>query len=691
MKAIERPLPRSALLWLLVAGVLVFMPHHSHLPWFFWGMALITTGWRWLMHRGQLPYPNAKTKMAAVVLVGGGVVAGFSGHYSLESAVGFFVAMSLLKTLEMRTQRDGYIVVFLCFFLLATGFLFEQEVLWGLLGIVATWVLIGTLVALQLGQQGTGAAKQPGFAVVSRFATGILLISLPLMLVVYLLFPRFGPLWSIKLQSEQAMTGLSDSMSPGDIASLSQSDELAFRATFESGQQPPRNQLYWRALVLDQYDGRSWQRSGSRRNVTWYPEMPEYQVEQLRRAGVEGVTRYEIIQEPTGQNWLFTLRDGGSMEPGIGLTSSGVLVDRRPVFQRKRYRGYGIDGQYARHQLGYVQRRLNLQLPDDGNPRTRAWAQQLWQQNPTADVFVQALLDHFAASFTYTLKPPVLGDDDIDEFLFDTQRGFCAHFAGAFVYAARLVGIPARVVTGYQGGEWNNAENYLTVRQYDAHGWAEIWLDGVGWVRVDPTAAVAPSRIELGLEQALAGEGSFMENSLIKPGQILSMPWLNQLRLKLESVNYLWHRWVLSYDGERQKSMLRSIFNRTDYLYFIWWIIGAVIAVFVVIAALMLAKGPARSRSAERRGWDMLLADCEKAGIAVAASESPLSVLQRLQRQYPSARPALLQLATLMEQRLYAAPSQADAVSTKAVLAAIKQARRALKRAQKLARKQAES
>ncbi|WP_221794815.1 transglutaminaseTgpA domain-containing protein [Oceanobacter mangrovi] len=661
-------LPRAALLWLLGSSLAALLPHYSHLPILVWVIAAAIVGWRWLMFRGVLPYPGKITKVLAVTAVAGAVVAGFSGRYTLESATAFFVAMSLLKLLEMRNQRDGFVVVFLAAFLLAVGFLFEQGIGWGLFGIVELWLLLATLVALQL-----GSSQLPMFAVIHRHTNRLMLVSLPVMLVFYLFFPRLAPLWTFNLQAEKAKTGLSETMSPGDIASLSQSGELAFRVTFDSGQQLPRQQLYWRAMVLDEYDGRRWSFSRRGRDVDWFGSGNDYQPS-------DADTGYEIIQEATSERWLFSLRNGAALEQGIGYTSTDLLVSRLPVYQRKRYRSVArATAASTPAYLPLSQRQFNLQLPESGNPRLRQWVREQLAAGTPPEQLMNSLLERFRQSFVYTLKPPVLGADDIDQFLFDSQRGFCAHYAGAFVYTARLAGIPARVVAGYQGGQWNSTENYLSVRQYDAHAWAELWRDGQGWVRVDPTAAVSPARIELGLEEAMREEGSFMEDSLIKPAQLRQLGWLYELSMKVDSINYLWQRWVLSYDKSRQQQLLQSFMTRSSFMDMVWWLIAAVLAAFAVMTLLMVLRAPSQKQSRIKQQWEKLLLLARHAGINAESGASPLSVIAQLQQSYPDLKTELAVLQRRFDQHLYA-PDGATADTERQLLLQLKLCQLLIKR-----------
>ncbi len=541
---ITHSIPRPATPWLLAAVAISLVLHYSHLPIWMWGLAVLTASWRWMVHLGRWSYPGRTLKLIAVLLAVLAVGSTFSGRFSLESAAAFLIAACVLKLLEMRTLRDAYVVIFMAYFTLATGFLFEQELLAGLLALFAIWLMTTALISAHRTSQGTQSASQ--------VAGKLLLASLPVMLLLYFLFPRLGPLWNVRLQSDQARTGLSESMAPGEIANLSQSDELAFRVTFENNQPLPRQQLYFRALTLDRYDGRRWSPSGIFTEVDYAPNAWR------PPADAEGVVRYEVIQEPTDQRWLFALRGVGAVEPRTGLTGDDRLVYRTEVRQRIRYQVESLPNVSIAEQ-GLTRRvwQQSVQLPGRGNERARQWAAERYQGDASA--FVNQMLQHFRQQpYFYTLQPPALASDDIDGFLFDTRRGFCAHYAGAMTFMLRSVGVPARVVAGYQGGEWNGEAGYLTVRQFDAHAWVEYWQAGQGWISVDPTAAVAPERIEQGLREALAGEEeeNFLADNPLSPHRFTGISWLNSMRLQFDQLNFYWHRFVLSYDRGRQQQLL---------------------------------------------------------------------------------------------------------------------------------------
>lgn len=664
----QHALPAVAIFWMLLALASALLLHTVHLPLWLWSVTLFSVGWRWQVYRGRLSYPGSLIKTAAVVVATLGVVFSFDKTFSLESAAAFLVAASTLKLLEMKDQRDGHILVFLSYFLLAVGFLFEQGILAGVLGIVAVWLITSALVALQQRSRSVAGIDA------ARIAARLLLASLPFMLVMYLVFPRFGPLWSVGLQSSAAKTGLSDQMAPGDIASLSQSDELAFRVSFKDGLPPPRQQWYWRALILDHYDGRRWQ-PGLNPAIEWYSQKGW-----RPPADADGVLHYEVIQEPTDQKWLFAMRGVAAVNEQTGMTEDDRLVHRRKVRQRLRYDVLSWpEVTLDEAGLSPLIQRQTTRFPAHTNPRAQQWARQLLQQSGSEQAFIAALLQHFREqAFYYTLKPPALGENDIDAFLFDTRRGFCAHYSGALTFLARAAGIPARVVVGYQGGEWNADEQYLTVRQYDAHAWVEVWYAGQGWTRVDPTAAVSPARIEFGLEQAVADEGTFLEDQVFSTHRLKSVGWLNRLRLEWDSLNYYWQRWVLSYDKQRQQTLFNQWLGVRSYETLLYGLALA-FAVFFLLAALWLwwSQRP-KASSRELRAWLSLQKKAARLGVEAQTGETPACYLQRLARAFPQQQAQIQALERLLIQAFYAQTDGPDKVQQRLLAAAISRLRRAL-------------
>jgi hypothetical protein len=364
MKQATISIPRISLLWLLAGVGSSLLLHTKHLPIWFLIPLIICVGWRALTHIGRLPYPNKLVKVLVVVLAGSVVVIAFDRRLSLEGASAFLVMAAMLKLLEMKTQRDAYVVVFISYFILVCGFLFDQSIIAALVGISSVWIITSAMVALHMSTPAGNVGALP----VARYSASVLTAALPFMLFAYLLFPRLGPLWSIGLQSKEARTALSTEMAPGDIAKLSQSDTLAFRATFDDNRRPPQNELYWRALMLDFYDGNAWRPSKPVTSADWFSgrdldNRPEQAI------------GYDIIQEPTDEQYLFALRGVQALEENTGVTNEDFLLSRKPVFQRLRYRAWSdLTVSKQRDGLTWQERQQYLQLPSQGNLKARQWA-----------------------------------------------------------------------------------------------------------------------------------------------------------------------------------------------------------------------------------------------------------------------------------------------------------------------------
>ncbi|MGA2839957.1 MAG: DUF3488 and transglutaminase-like domain-containing protein [Steroidobacteraceae bacterium] len=439
-----------------------------------------------------------------------------------------------LKLLETRTRRDIYVIVMIIYFLsLAT--LLAGDSFWLLSYLVAVcWLTTSTLLRL------TSSSPGGNWRSSIRYAGRLLAQALPVAVAFWLFFPRFGgPLWQMPDAGGGATTGLSDSMSPGDIEELAMSDEVAFRVHF-SGSTPPAQERYWRGPVLHDFDGHSWRRtdSGPILAPTLLFQGPAYQ--------------YTVSLEPSPHNWLFVL-DWPSQwnAPRAYLTSDYMLVEPNAVAQPIDVVATSYGHVSAALPLTPAMRRRDTRLPPGRNPRSFRLAQELRNAHPDDMGYVNAVLDMFRREpFFYTLTPPRLAEDSVDGFLFDTRRGFCGHFASAFAAMMRAVGIPARVVTGYQGGTYNRFADYWIVRQSDAHAWDEVWIDGHGWLRVDPTATIAPARVERGLNDIVAAGAPFTSRWQQRT------PWLTDTRLRLDALRLLWRERILQFDSSSQDKLL---------------------------------------------------------------------------------------------------------------------------------------
>ncbi|WP_210396434.1 transglutaminase TgpA family protein [Motiliproteus sediminis] len=649
-------IPRNAMTWLLVAMFAGIIPHVDRLPIWVTLVCLLCGGWRIMVYRGRWALPGGWLR-ALLVFSGGAAV---WGHYGTlmgpEAGSALLLLGFCFKLMETHTRRDAFVVVILGYFVVATAFFFRLEIVDTLYLLLVCFLVTAALLGLHQSPLQTAPRRT------AWLAARLMLQSVPLTLVLFLLVPRIGPIWALEQPSASARTGLSDEMTPGDIARLSQSPALAFRVEFE-GAVPATDQLYWRALVLDQFDGRTWRRHPQQLHPDWvvWPGNPNPWRSSQQALGQ--ATAYRVIMEPTDKRWLFALDLARSDQRGIGQTRDFRLVNRVPVSQPFSYRVESALNHRLDPELPYWLARRNLQLPEDGNPRSRELALQLRQRSGDAEELVSNALALFRQQpFSYTLKPPLLSGDRVDQFLFDSRRGFCAHYAGALVFLLRAAGQPARVVTGYQGGEFNPLGNYVLVHQFDAHAWVEVWLPGKGWQRVDPTAVVAPSRVAEGLEQAVAGEGSFLADSGFSPLQYRQWAWVSQLRLGWDYLNFAWHRSVLGYDADSQRRWLSSWLGGVDWRRLGVALVVAIAAVLGVLALWVLWRNGATTRDPVLKEYQRLCADGERRGVARQPGEAPGRYLQRLGETFPGQARQYQQCARLLDDHLYRAEPTPGAV-----------------------------
>jgi transglutaminase-like putative cysteine protease len=585
-----------------------------------WLAALVGTVlvWRFYIAHRNLNFPG-KWLMGLVALAGAaGVLLEFRTLLGRDAGVALLVIMLALKFLETRTQRDAMLLGQLGFFLLVTNFLYSQTIGTALYMLACAWLLIAVLIGMQF----TG--PWPGWRQPARRAGLLLLQALPLMLVLFLLFPRIqGPLWGLPHDAHAGLSGLSDNMSPGSLNSLILSDAVAFRAEFR-GRIPEAQALYWRGPVLWNYDGKTW-------------TAPRFVLNAGELASSEPLIEYTVTLEPHNKRWLFALEMPTLRPPRSFVTRDMQLLSATPVRSRMRYEmkshqriTYGADDSETLLQRA-------LQLPEGFNPRTLGHARKLRQQFDDDRQLVDAVLAGFRnENFVYTLSPPLLGEHAVDEFLFGTRRGFCEHYASAFTVLMRAAGIPSRVVTGYQGGQINPVGDYVLVRQADAHAWSEIWLKGSGWVRIDPTAAVSPARVERGIASALPSSDPL---PMFVRGNI---EWLQRMRLTWDSVTYTWNQWVLGYNPERQRQFLSNI-GFSDAT---WQKLAVVLflcagAAVLVGAALAFRELRSKRQDAVRAAYERFCRVLARGGLPRHPAEGPKRYAERAGRWRPAAAAAI--------------------------------------------------
>jgi transglutaminase-like putative cysteine protease len=607
-------------LLLLAACLAVLAPHMLHLPLWTSALCLVTLCWRgWITLAGKrLPPVAVLLPVAAASLAM--VRVEYQTLLGRNPGVAMLVLLLAFKLLEMRARRDLFVVVFLSLFIVLTNFFYSQTIPTALMMLLALVLLL----AAQMSFQYTGL--QPPLARRLKASAQIVLLAVPLTAVLFVLFPRIqGPLWGLPGDAGAARTGLSDSMAPGSMAELALSNEVAFRVLFQ-GRPPANRDLYWRAVVLTDFDG-----------VTWTRRARHAPQATLNLATRGPLVRYQITQEPTGQRWLFALEQPRALpdlERGRArVTPELELVAPAPVMQRIRYDAASFPG--AAFQVDESREQLNggLRLPVGFNPRALEYGYTLRQQHRDNQALVAAVLHRFRNEpFRYTLSPPPLGRDGIDDFLFGTRAGFCEHYAGAFVFVMRAAGVPARVVTGYQGGEVNPVDGYMSVRQSDAHAWAEVWLRERGWVRVDPTGAVSPARVERNLAGALAPAPGML-GAMVGPQ---GLSWFAPVRFNLAALGNAWNQWVLDYTPQRQKALIERLGLSSQGAIGLLAILAALAAALTLLPLL-----------ADRRRGDPLdrvyAAFCEimrRRGFPRAAHEGPRAYCARLLAAEAAPQPA---------------------------------------------------
>jgi transglutaminase-like putative cysteine protease len=641
-------LPRDArdTLFLLFVIGWVVMPHMANLPWWTSLLAVGVLIWRGTIAASGRPLPG---RSWMVVLLAVTLVGTWASHRTLlgrDAGVTLIVALLALKTLELRARRDAFVVFFLGFFTMLTNFFFSQSLPVAAAMLVA---LLGLLTALVNAHMPVG---RPPLLEAARTAGWMALLGAPIMAVLFVLFPRFAPLWGIPSDAMSGRSGLSAQMQVGAVASLALDDSVAFRVKFE-GPPPVQGDLYFRGPVLTEFDGREW-RPLLRSVLSRFPP-PRIGDPQL--VGYGTPVRYEMTLEPNNRPWLLTL-DAATQAPvvaGMEAAMTGELqwVASRPVVDLTRYQA----ASHVNFRHGPQRRMLVLpeytQLPPGFNPRTLEMAGAMMRENTSGDALslVQAALRRLrTGGYTYTLDPGVYGQHTADEFWFDRKEGFCEHIASAFVVLMRAMSIPARLVTGYQGGERNAIDGFWVVRQSDAHAWTEVWLEGRGWIRIDPTGVVAPGRTG-SLQRLLAPRGAFataMETVNPNLSALLRSTW--------EAMNNGWNQWILNYTQSRQLNLLRNLGFETPS----WEDLARVLIAVVVVVALFGALWSWWDRM-QHDPWLRLLTHVRKrlrqAGLEVGAATPPREIAKLVTTRFGADASGLAQWLLKLEAQRYARTS----------------------------------
>ncbi len=586
------------------------LPHLPRMPKLFALLIVVLLAWRLVQRlRGGAKIP-ALVKLPLVVLIPVLVIADYGNVFGREPGTALACAMLALKLVETETRRDARAAIAFASFVLMSALLFNSDLVFTLMLCGALSLLLATLYELEPRPE---PASKPNWR--KHIGDGLragafaLFAAVPLCLCVFVFLPRLGsPLWGAPTDDKTSRTGLGDEMDPTSLQELLVDDSAAFRVSFD-GPVPERAQRYWRGPVLTRFDGKVWTRARFIADA--------HRGDTVDSAGE--IVDYEITLEPSDRRWLLAL-DVPLAAPDNAVRGADMsLVSDKPVDQLLRYRGRSALRYRLDPQLGARERERNLTLPPGFDPRTRALAAQWRSELADDEAIARAPLDLFRKDFFYTLAPPDLGRDSVDDFLFETRRGFCQHFASAYTFLMRAAGIPARVVTGYQGGYFNTLGNYLVVRQSDAHAWSEVWLNGRGWVRVDPTGAVSPQRVQLGAQAAAGASAQWYHSD-----------WLVGLRNQFDLVNRGWNSLVVQFNELRQQSLLTPFgIAKAEY----YDLIGVLIGTSTVLLALYswwVLRRPREPGDALDAAYARLCRKLARSGAARAAQEGPRTYADRL-------------------------------------------------------------
>lgn len=643
--------PRAAAgeYFLLGVAALVIAPHVVQLPLWCSAFVALMLLWRTGVASTAVPRPGRAVLVLLLVLSVAAIGLNFRTLVGTEASVTLVVVLLSLKALEMHARRDIFVVFFLGFFTVLTQFLNSQSLFSVATMLLGTWGLLSILVMAHM------PGSEPSIRYALLTAWKMAAWGLPVMAVLFVLFPRVGPLWAIPDEKPQARTGLSDSMPVGSVAELARDNRIAMRISFDQGA-PPAEQLYFRAHVLSQFDGQQWTSDDAQTQAP--PVRGDVRVE-------GAMVSYEVSLEPHGKTFL-PLLDITPMEPSseeITVQANADLRWRSPQAVQELLRYHATSA--TRYRYGLLESAQSLaaqtRLPAGLNPRLLAWATEVRKQPQMADADAQGLsaylLAHLArGNYRYTLQPGTYGRHAADEFWFDRKTGFCEHFASAYVIAMRAMGVPARIVTGYQGAERNGVDGMWTVRQSDAHAWAEFWQQDKGWVRVDPTASSAPYRLSESerLTDIVGGLGGVIGN--LSPGL-----WI-QLRDGWEALNHRWNSWVTNYGSSQQLELLRQFGFETPSQDQLAYVLAALLGLAALVGALW-ARWRQPPDQVWRRLHRLLLRKLAACGLPSGAHQSPRALAQALGQAFGDAAQPMCNWLLRLEQARYQAGASTGALS----------------------------
>lgn len=635
----------SAHLWLLAGLTLAIAPHLTRLPLLISLPTLALLGWRLLFELRFAVMPSRQLRWLFTIVALGAVFFSFHSLFGRQAGIGLLAVMLALKLTEMNSPRDISVVIGLGYFVVVTVFMFDQSIFIGLYMLLVVTLLTTALLAISRGNNPLAQSRN------LRQAAIMLAQAAPIALLMFVLFPRIpGPLWNLPSGSFAATTGLSDSMSPGEISQLSDNDAVAFRVQFYDPLPPPE-QRYWRGPVFINYDGKTWGHPDydPQRRQGLPPRKPRtFPATPFQASG--NPLSYQLTLEPHQRHWLFALDLPGILPAKSWLSREYEIIARTPVTQVLQY----SIASYTNYTLG-ASRPPNsqryLQLPTNTGLRARQLAAEFLQQTSSPQEVVQLALQYLRKqAFYYTRQPPLLLNDPVDEFLFDSRRGYCEHYASVFVFLMRAANIPARVVTGYQGGEMNPLSDYFIVRQSDAHAWTEVWLEGRGWIRIDPTAVIPASRIENPSDLARILPDFARNTRLPNWGTRL---W-RQAGFGWDNLNHYWNQWIVNYNQGRQKDFMKLLgLGDIDWRGMVTLLMSG-IALLLIFFSLRLLRLHARIQDPALKAYAHFCRKLARRGLIRQPAEAAQDYSQRACSRLPKQAPAIGVITSLYQRLRYA-------------------------------------
>ncbi|WP_181902191.1 transglutaminase family protein [Thalassotalea euphylliae] len=607
-----------------------------------WMMALIALSIIWQVariHAAKQKQRQGKIEatprliVALFALTGAGIIIVNGQSLGLLLSMVHLICFAYaIKAFEIRKRSDFYQLILIGLFLHACALIFAQNIWFA--------AIVMSLVVLNFALLFRVFAASIAVPIAYRETGKLLLLSIPLAAALFVFFPRLSPFWQVPL-ANTAKTGLGSDVRPGDIAKLALSDELAFRVEF-TGDSPSISKMYWRAMTMPFYNGQSWSRTQNNQAPRYLLAEPNFQI----AANDTESYSYQIMVEQSNQHWLFALDTALAPSNDARQLADFSLINNQPLTKTKSYQVVSYPNAIREPEMSQVFQRFYTRLPADVSPKLQALGQELAGRYTNK----QALINHVLAQYReqeyfYTLTPPLLANNSLDQFYFDTRSGFCEHYASSFAFLMRAAGIPARLVTGYLGGERNERGNYFAIYQYDAHAWTEVWLPELGWVTIDPTSAVSPDRVSDNMADALREQrinlaGAFSWEAFS------SAQWLAKIRMQIEAIDYQWNRLVLSYTVEKQSRFLKELLGSGSF----WKSTAIIIAVFLSMFVLLWLRGFYQQPRLVKPRWQLqfeaLLDKLTARGLKREAHQVPSTLIPAISAQNSEAAILFAKLCT---------------------------------------------